>query len=427
MTERILRRATLVNTEDFYPKAILPKFSELDNNLPEALKISKRLCEYLAVQAVNLEDDCLFAGQIRFDPSVHSDLFHRTGHPHFRDVYEKYYAKTVENICAFEWQHSVPDFGYVIKNGIKGLKNRIEKAKEIYKDNEEKLIYLKSLDQTADGIVAWAHRCAQQCLKSAENVSEKRKAELLKIRENLLVVPEYPAQNFYQAVQSLYICYDFLPDSYGLLDRYLYDLYIKDINENKITREQAKEYIQDLFIRNNSHIQKNSEHFKRGSGGECHFSVGGYLPDGSDGYNELSELIVEALEELPLNCPQISLRYTDKTPKEILYKLMDYERKDPHKKIAFVNDAPRIKALTEIAGLSYKDAVSYSTIGCNEIALPGSVWFGGCTVNFMRSLITTLYEKTDSVLKAKSFDAFYALYEKDLNNDLEKIDRKSVV
>lgn len=421
MTERIIKRAALVNTEDFYPAAKNVEFSTLDDMLPEAKKISKRVSEYMVAQDVVTDNSCLFVGQLRFNHSVHSDLFHRTGHPHFWKTYDKYYAKSIDSICTFEWQHCVPDFGYVVKHGFAGLKERIEASKKRHSENEEKTVYLEALYEAIDGVIAWAHRCREACIAEAEAETGKRKEELLRISENLSRVPEYPAENFYQALQSVYICYDLLPDSYGLMDRYLYELYIKDINEGKMTREEAKEYLQDLFIRNNSHIPKDSPDFKRGSGGECHFSIGGYLPNGEDGYNELSELILEAVEELPLNCPQISLRYTVKTDKEILRKLMDYERKDPYKKIAFVNDEPRIKALTDISGLSYEDAVSYSTIGCNEIAFPGSIWFGGCTANVARSLVTTLYKNSDAVRKAKSFDEFYSIYEKELNSDLDEI------
>ena len=45
-------------------------------------------------------------------------------------------------------------------------------------------------------------------------------------------------------------------------------------------------------------------------GGESHFCVGGYLPDGSDGFNEVSRLITESLLDLPTYIPQITLRWT---------------------------------------------------------------------------------------------------------------------
>ena len=62
-------------------------------------------------------------------------------------------------------------------------------------------------------------------------------------------------------------------------------------------------------------INIKSDRFCRG--GESHFCIGGYLENGEDGFNELSKLIVESLMELPTWIPQISLRWTKKTPKEV--------------------------------------------------------------------------------------------------------------
>ena len=56
------------------------------------------------------------------------------------------------------------------------------------------------------------------------------------------------------------------------------------------------------------------------------------------------------------------------TPHEVLRYMMGCERKDPNKRFAFVNDIPRINGLMKYTGLSYEDAVSYTIIGCNEIA-----------------------------------------------------------
>ena len=116
----------------------------------------------------------------------------------------------------------------------------------------------------------------------------------------------------------------------------------------------------------------NSGNFSRG--GESHFCVGGYLPDGTDGFNELSKLIVDALMELPVYCPQITLRWTSKTPREVLYYIMDRERNDIRKRIAFTNDEKRIKCYTEICKIPFEKAVNYTTLGCNEPAFMGAVF-----------------------------------------------------
>ena len=92
-------------------------------------------------------------------------------------------------------------------------------------------------------------------------------------------------------------------------------------------------------------------------GGECHFVVGGYLPNGEDGFTELSKLILDSLLELPTWCPEVSLRWTKKTSPEVFKYVMECERKDAHKRIAFVNDEPRIKAFMEIGGFPFEKSL----------------------------------------------------------------------
>ena len=95
-------------------------------------------------------------------------------------------------------------------------------------------------------------------------------------------------------------------------------------------------------------------------------------------------------------------------------------------RIAFVNDEPRLKGLIQYTGLSYKEAVSYTMIGCNELALPGGMVFGFDPMNIVRSVENTFYKRCDAITKAKDFDAFYAIYEEELFCDLwaaEKISK----
>jgi formate C-acetyltransferase len=212
-----------------------------------------------------------------------------------------------------------------------------------------------------------------------------------------------------------------LPDSIGTVDRYLWEYYKKDIESGAMTRDEAKEYLQELFLRLQSATPFESGNRKKG--GQSHFAIGGYLPDGSDGFTELSRLIVEALLEIPSHIPQFSLRYTKKTPVEVLRFVMDAERHDPYKRIAFVNDDPRIKGFMEYLGMSWEDAISYTMVGCNEPAFPGGVWLGGITTNIARSLTKTLYDRKEEALTCRDFDSFYRLYEHALVADMEEIFR----
>lgn len=206
-----------------------------------------------------------------------------------------------------------------------------------------------------------------------------------------------------------------------MIDRYLYPFYSADIKSGALTKEEASEYLQELFLMLQARIHISSDRFYRG--GESHFCVGGYLENGEDGFNELSRLIVDSLMELPTWIPQISLRWTSKTPHEVLRYMMDCERKDPNKRIAFVNDEPRINGLTKYTRVSYEKAVSYTMIGCNEIALPGGIVFGFDPMNIVRCVQNTFFNRSDDIQNANTFDEFYNIFQEEMYKDLQEADK----
>jgi formate C-acetyltransferase len=350
---------------------------------------------------------------------VEADVFTRTGHKHFLELWHAFYNKPVNNLITFEWEHAAANFDYIVKDGIDGVIARIEASKKQNRSKEE-LAFLEAIQTVCGGIIGWANKCSKAVAEKAKNATDLQgRKQLEELSQTLLRIPQKPSESFYEAVLCVYFCFSFLPDSIGTIDRYLYPYFRKDIDSGKITRDEAKEFLQELFLRLQAHTSKQSDRFTRG--GESHFSVGGYTPTGEDGFNELSQLIVEAMIELPTWIPQISLRWTKKTPYEVFRFVMDCERKDKNKRVTIVNDDPRIKALTEIVGLSFADAVNYTMVGCNEIVLQGGVWMSGINANIVRSLTNTLYNCSDEISKCRDFEAFYSLYERELHQDLAEM------
>ncbi|MBR2024733.1 MAG: hypothetical protein IKA02_02870, partial [Clostridia bacterium] len=253
--------------------------------------------------------------------------------------------------------------------------------------------------------------------RTVENREAKQRLKKLEIA--LTHAPKNAPRSFYEAVLSIYICFSADPDSIGTLDRYLTPFYENDIENGTLTEDEAKEYLQELFLMLQACTHINSNNFTRG--GESHFCIGGYLPNGKDGFNEVSKLIVEALMELPTYIPQITLRWTKKTPKEVLYYMMDKERKDPHKRIAFTNDEKRIKCYTEICGIPYERAVSYTTVGCNEPAFLGAITGSTSKGNILKCIETLFHEKNEIIENIDTFEDFYKVFETELFSDLTKI------
>ncbi len=419
----ITELATRSKKEDIIPAPVFPKHDPLDYALPEAIRIGKRLKEYIQAQTVFQTKYNYFTGMVRFclqESDVPADVFTRDNHKWFAIALEHFYNKYTENLVVFEWQHSAPNYEYILKNGVIGSLKKISYYKEKYHFEKEKYEFLEGMELICQGLIEWSRKCAAEYNKAAENCTEPlRKQVLTNIAQNCSRVPAYPAENFYQGLQSVLFCFYCLPDSIGTLDRYLYDLYKQDMNSGHMTREEAKLYLQEFFVHLSAFTPYTSKNADRSA--ECHFAIGGYTEFKEDGFNELSHLIVEALMELDTRRPQISLRWTSKTPYETLRYILDCERKDVNKRIALVNDEPRLKSLVENCGIPFSKAVKYTMVGCNEPAFPGTIYLGGCTVNIARCLTNTLYNRTADIVNTESFEDFYTVFREELRKDIELV------
>ncbi len=420
MNIRIKKLTDLTMQGKMYVGTVDTEFDENDINLSESERDVKRLREYILNQEPKITEYSALTGNFLFDGSVVGDAFKRGGHRNTQKALEKYYLKPIENLSTMEWQHATADYKRVLDMGLMGLINEINFYIDFHMDEPEKIEFLKNLKMIAVTLVRWTEKCVKRVRELARKIDDYDTRKRLKKLENALTrSPKCKPRTFYEAILTIYVCFSANPDSVGTLDRYLTPFYINDIENGTLTREEAKEYLQELFLMLQACTHINSPHFTRG--GESHFCIGGYLPNGEDGFNELSQLIVEALMELPTYIPQVTLRWTKKTPKEVLYYMMDMERQDPHKRIAFTNDEKRIKCYTEICGIPYERAVSYTTVGCNEPAFLGAITGSTSKGNILKCIETLFHEKAKEIENIDTFEDFYSVFEKEMLSSLQKI------
>ncbi len=423
MTDRIKNMVESVLKKTIYPEQTEADYDRADYLLSERKRETKRICEYMLAQKAAIPEGAQMVGLIKFDKCPYpTDFMRKNGFKYTKEIQRNFFGLETGPFEDFKFwghQHVVADFGKIIDLGLEGIKEQAKASLIKYSDDADKTDFLQSCIMMCDGIIAWAQKCSCECYnKAISETNKKRKQELLAMSQNLKRVPAFPAENFYEAIQCLYFCFDFVSDSLGLPDRWLYKFYKKDIANGTLTEDFAKELLQELFIRVQSCTPLTSPHFTKG--GESNFSLGGYTVEGEDGYNELSELILNSLLELPLYIPQVTFRWTKKTPFELLYHIMDLERKDPHQRIAFVNDDVKIECLMNNCHVSWEEAVNYVTIGCNMIALSGGVWYGTGYVNQVKALNDTLYTRREDITKAATFDDFFEIYKEELHKLLTR-------
>ena len=418
MTERIKKLTELTLSGQMYADTVKTTYDEADLLLPRQQMESKRICEYILNQEPKLTEYSCLTGFFNFDGSVVGDAFRRGGHKATQEAFKLFYLKPIDNLSTMEWQHATADYTKVLNKGIRGIIYDIEESLTCHNEPEQ-VEFLLALKRVATALIAWAHKCSERALTlSLTTQNEEYRNNLKKLSEALFRVPENAPETFYEAVLCIYLCFSADPDSVGTLDRYLYPFYKRDIKNGTLTKEEAAEYLQELFLMLQAATRITSSNFTRG--GESHFCVGGYLPNGEDGFTELSRLIVESMIDLPTYIPQVTLRWTKKTPREVFRFMLDCERKDPHKRIAFQNDEKRIKCYTEICGIPFERAVGYTTVGCNEPAFLGAITGSNSKINFLRSMETVFHKKSKLIENNASFDEFFDIFKKELFSDLER-------
>ena len=273
---------------------------------------------------------------------------------------------------------------------------------------------------TGQFIIAWAEAYSEALSATAERENTReRREELLQMANICKRVPASPATNFYEAIQSYYFIFILFPDGLGRLDQYLYPYYLADVKKGVLTKQQAKDLIEELFIKIFAFLGKDEE---RSANNHC--VIGGYTSNGECGHNECTSLILETITELPLWRPQVSYRVTAKTTVEQMNEVVNANYKRPDL-IMFLNDDKIVNGLISV-GVSQVDAVNYSSSGCNETVLTGCSQMGALEghINMMHGL-ERLMKDSDKLSSIHDFDTFYRAYEEYLHEDLDLVFRYS--
>ena len=419
MNKRIEKLTEMTLEGKMLPTYTKVEFDRMDLFLPEHQKQSKRIHDYVMGQKPVITEYQTMTGHMKLDVKEISGPFMNAGSLKNTDEALTYfYNQPIENLSTFEWLHATADYAKIIRIGVRGLIEDIERSKQKYRNDAEKISFLDSLETVAQTLIEWAHKCSAEVFEFARNVNDaEHKENLLRLSETLKRIPEYPAESFYEAALSIYILFSYEPDSLGTLDRTLYSYYNTDIEKGILTKEKAKEILQELFLMLQANTSIKSANFTKG--GESHFCIGGYEEKGNDIFNDFSMLILESVCELPTYIPQVSLRWTKKLPFETFLKVLDMFVKDPNNRIAFISDEAKIHAATHIAHFPYEVACGYSSVGCNEVAYPGGFFAGTTDTNILRSVENTMFNRESELLAADTWEKFFEVYKSELFRDID--------
>lgn len=289
------------------------------------------------------------------------------------------FTKGVSNLSTM---NHAPAYYDMVQRGyrhyIDECKKNIAALDDMDIDKMESRITWQSMIIVMEAIIHFARRHADLAEKTAAECADpERKAQLLAMAENCRVVPENPPQNFQQAAQLVWFTHLALmmevngaDHCLGRFDQYMYPFY-----ENDLAKGVGEAFIADVIhefklkfeelwvLRTN----RESEAYP-GCPLWIHMIIGGILPNGEDGCNALTNLILDCMDDLQTKEPCISFRYHDGVNRETFRLALSAARKGGHP--AFFNDDTNISHLLGL-GHTLKEARDWGICGCIEPSVPG--------------------------------------------------------
>ncbi len=366
---------------------------------------------------------------------TNSDLAKANMAPEAYAAFTKHNVFTPGNYFYNGIGHVCVQYDKVLAKGYRGIiaeaTSALEKLDVSDGDYVQRSNFLYAVIESCEAVIEYAHRYAKLAAELAiQETDATRKAELKAIAKNCAHVPEFPATSFYEACQSFWFVQLLLQVessghsiSPGRFDQYMYPYYKKDMDEGKLTLEQAQELLDCIWVKLNDINKVRDAASADGFAGYGMFQnliVGGQNIHGLDATNDLSYMCLEAAMHVPLPQPSISVRVWNGTPQSFMLKAGALTRLGTGLP-AYYNDEIIIPSIMA-RGLTLEDARDYCIIGCVEPQKAGKTdgWHDAAFFNMCRPMELVFSNGVDQgekigpdtgdVTKFKTFEEFFDAY-----------------
>lgn len=302
--------------------------------------------------------------------------------------------------------HIMLDFEKMIYSGANGIiedaKQKLDALDLTDPASHHKRIFYLSVITVYEGVIAYAERYAALALRLAQSAeSAQRKEELLRLSEICRRVPANPAENFYEAVQTVWFAHlisqiesNGHSMSFGRLDQYLFPFYKKGLEDGTLTDSSAIELLACLWVKAFGVVKIRPWSHTRFSGGGPTYqnlTLGGVTPSGENAVNDLTMACLESVILTRLPQPNVSARFNPCNPDAYLKKCVQVIKLG-FGMPAMHSDELMIPSL-EQHGVTKEDANNYAIVGCIEPIVPGKFGYraaGMSFTNFAKILEVTL-------------------------------------
>ncbi|MFW9980627.1 MAG: glycyl radical protein [Candidatus Thorarchaeota archaeon] len=267
--------------------------------------------------------------------------------------------------------HVIVDYETVIKKGLSSILQDISQNDSMFYD---------AVRTEMEAVIRFAERFSRLASDLAkQETDEKRKTELHEISRICAKVPAGPAESFHEALQSFWFIHLLIQTesnghsmSTGRFDQYLFPFYERDIESGSLSRNDALELLEILWVKFTSLIKLRNEYYSIAFAGHPMFqnlTIGGQDEYGNDASNDLTRLVLDATANIRVTQPSVSFRWNKKTPYDVkmhVVKVISEGLGMP----GLFNDEAIIPMMLE-KGTEPSEAHDYSILGCVEPIIGG--------------------------------------------------------
>ncbi|QDR81954.1 pyruvate formate lyase family protein [Sporomusa termitida] len=311
-------------------------------------------------------------------------------------VYFLDFSHLMDASRGYNFGNLTPDYSRFLKSGLSQLK---------YADNDCSNKFCVDYNSVTDSICMLITRiCDELIRQQPHNYAAK-----LKWFQHMV---DHPATNFREALQRILFLNQIIWQSnhrlvgLGGLDSLLIDYFNQDIENGRLSKEDALSIVENFFHILHENYRDKSNMLLGDTGqiivlGKSD-KQGGYI------YNDLTLLFIQALERVQLPDPKILLRVNRNTPRNVLETAVKCIATGIGAPL-LSNDGVILPQLTRF-GIPLSDALDYTTSACWEPLIGGkdTSLNNMTTLNFMRSL-NNLFMR-DPLTKIDTFEEFKKRY-----------------
>ncbi len=309
--------------------------------------------------------------------------------------------------------HIIPDYDKLMAAGIPGVLDEAQVALGYldYRHDADafrKKTFLDSVIISFGAVARWFLRYADKAESVAKTAKyPANKKSLLTVAQNCRNLASGAPASFHEAVQLAYFIHLLLhiesnghSVSLGRMDQYLHPFYRKDTKDGKLTRDEARELLDCLYIKVSKFNKVRPWAETRNKSGAPMFmtlTLAGQTREGKDASNDLTYLFLDALMDTRMPQPTVVLRVADRTPEALLVHAANALMRHGGGLPAFFSDEAIYAALDKM-GVPSEHIHEYAICGCSEAVIPGksfSFTGGDCYFNFLKLLEVLLHEGTN--------------------------------